>query len=181
MSSRTSTLLPPQGRWWGPLGRDERLWFWLVVAWALAMYVMMQFIWPAVGDQQMVFESYKVDPQAFAAQTDAFIAAHDSGEAIMSVPVVAPPAGDVYLLAERFRFRPHLRLRQGETYRLLLSSADVQHGFSLQPDNFNLQVLPGYVTAVTLTPKESGIYTLVCNEYCGPGHHIMLGRIEVNP
>jgi len=181
MTSRTSTLLPPQGRWWGPLGRDERLWFALVVAWALAMYLMMQFIWPAVGDQQMVFESYKVDPTQFAALTDAFIAEHDSGERLLNVPVVAPPPGDVYLLAERFRFRPHLRLQQGQTYRLLLSSADVQHGFSVLPDNFNLQVLPGYVTAVNLTPKESGIYTLVCNEYCGPGHHTMLGSIEVKP
>jgi hypothetical protein len=69
----------------------------------------------------------------------------------------------------------------GETYRFLLSSTDVQHGFSMQPDNVNLQVVPGYVTAITLTPKASGTYHIVCNEYCGPGHHIMLGRIEVTP
>ncbi|MBK8541523.1 MAG: cytochrome C oxidase subunit II [Ardenticatenia bacterium] len=180
MTTRTSTLLAPQGRWWGPLGKDERLWFALVVAWALAMYVMMQFVWPAVGEEQIVFDSYKVDPKVFQQLTDDYIAAHQTGT-LLNIPIVDAPPGDVYLLGERFRFRPLLNLKQGQTYRFLISSVDVQHGFSVQPDNFNLQVVPGYVTAVTLTPKEAGTYQIVCNEYCGPGHHLMLGRIEVTP
>lgn len=180
MTQRTSTLLAPQGRWWTPLGKDERLWFTLVVAWSLAMFVMMQFVWPAIGQQQVSFASYKVDPKTFQQLTEDYIKAHQTG-VLLGIPIVDAPPGDVYLLAERFRFRPLLNLKRGETYRFLLSASDVQHGFSLQPDNVNLQVVPGYVTAVTLTPKESGTYHIVCNEYCGPGHHTMLGRIEVTP
>lgn len=178
MNERSSTLIPPAGNWWQPLGRDERLWVSVVVVWALAMFVMMQFIWPAIGDQQIDFGSYRGDAKSFAAEAEAFIKANQVGEE-GGVPVVAPPPGDIYLTAERFQWRPILRLKRGQTYRLLLSSKDVQHGFSLQPDNVNFQVLPGYISAIRLTAKKSGNYPLLCNEFCGLGHHVMLGRIEV--
>lgn len=178
MSLRTSTLIRPEGRWWGPIGRDERAWVLVVTVWAVTMFVMMQFVWPAIGRQHITFESYRVAPAEFARLTDAYIAEHTTGDQ-GGIPVVRPEPGDVYMLSTRFQFRPMLHLRKGETYRLLLSSNDVQHGFSLQPSNVNFQVLPGYVSAITLTPLETGTYTLVCNEYCGTGHHLMLGRIEV--
>ena len=180
MTLRTSTLIGPEGRWWSPIGKDERLWVLVAAAWAVAMFIMMQFVWPAIGKQHISFESFRVEPSAFAVLADEYIAEHQSGEQA-GVPVVEPEPGDVYMLATRFQFRPLLKLKRGETYRLLLSSSDVQHGFSLQPSNLNFQVLPGYVSAITLTPLESGTYTLVCNEYCGTGHHLMLGQIEVAP
>lgn len=30
-----------------------------------------------------------------------------------------------------------------------------------------------------MTPDTSGEFTIVCNEYCGIGHHSMLGKIYV--
>lgn len=56
---------------------------------------------------------------------------------------------------------------------------DIQHGFSLQPLNLNFQVLPGYVHVIHLTPTRSGTFTIVCNEFCGIAHHLMVGRIVV--
>jgi len=56
---------------------------------------------------------------------------------------------------------------------------DWQHGFSLQPVNINMQILPGYEMVVTVTPDQAGEYTIVCNEYCGILHHTMLGKIYV--
>ncbi|MBX6377418.1 MAG: cytochrome C oxidase subunit II [Clostridia bacterium] len=179
MSTRTSTLVAPEGVWWTRLGRDERLWVAVTVVWALVMFVIMMFVWPLVGRQQVPRESYRVDPAAFHALTETFVQQYRVGE-MGGVPVVEPPpGGDVYLEASRFQFRPVVRLKKGETYRFLISSLDVQHGFSLQPDNLNLQVLPGYVQAVWLTPQRTGEYSLVCNEYCGLGHHVMSGRIVV--
>jgi cytochrome c oxidase subunit 2 len=32
---------------------------------------------------------------------------------------------------------------------------------------------------LTVTPNMSGEYTIVCNEFCGLGHHMMLGKIFV--
>ena len=68
---------------------------------------------------------------------------------------------------------------RGEAYRLHLSSADWQHGFSLQPVNINISVHPGYEQIITLTPTETGEFGIVCNEFCGIGHHTMTGLIRV--
>ncbi len=176
--ARNSTLIAPEGRWWAPLGRDERLWVLVTLIWALAMFAMMQLIWPRIGDQQTVIETFRVEPTAFQGLVTEFTETHQVEERA-GMPVVAPPPGPVYLLAMRYQFRPILRLQQGETYELHMSSLDVQHGLSLQPDNVNFQVLPGYVTVLKITPKEVGDYVVVCNEYCGTGHHLMLGGIEV--
>lgn len=178
MENRTSTLLPPRGTWWGPLGRDEKLWLVVITVWALAMFVMIMFIWPAIGRQQNSMETYRIDTQQFRELTNAFIEEHQTGD-INGVPVVSPPPGDVYLEASRFQWRPVLQLKKDETYRFLISSLDVQHGFSLQPDNVNFQVLPDYITALEMTPHETGEFTVLCNEYCGLGHHVMVGRVIV--
>src|SRR6185436_6091220 len=95
-------------------------------------------------------------------------------------PIVEPPAGgDAYLMGRMWQWYPALRLRMGETYRIHLSSLDLQHGFSLQPLNMNFQVLPGYDHVLTLTPTSKGEFTLVCNEFCGIGHDKMFTKIIV--
>jgi cytochrome c oxidase subunit 2 len=95
-------------------------------------------------------------------------------------PVVRPPAGeDVYMLGRLWEWWPILELKKDQSYRIHLSSVDWQHGFSLQPTNINIQVLPGLEHVLTLTPTEAGTFGVVCNEYCGIGHHTMTGRIYV--
>jgi cytochrome c oxidase subunit 2 len=178
MIVRNSSLIAPKGRWWSPLGRDERLWVLVTVVWALSMFVMMQLIWPRIGQQNVDISTFRVDPAEYGRIVTEFVDANQVDER-GGIPVVEAEPGDVYLQASRYQFRPILRLKRGQSYNLHLSSLDVQHGFSLQPDNINLQVLPGYVTRIKITPKETGDYVIVCNEYCGTGHHIMLGGIEV--
>jgi cytochrome c oxidase subunit 2 len=93
---------------------------------------------------------------------------------------VRPPAGgDAYMLARTFDWWPILELEKGKPYKLHISSLDLQHGFSLQPVNMNIQVHPGLEHIVTITPTEIGSYGVLCNEYCGLGHHVMTGRIYV--
>jgi cytochrome c oxidase subunit 2 len=181
VATRFSSLAKPQGVWWRALGRDERLWVGIAVIWGLAMFVMITAIWPLIGNQQNWIRSYRTTPAEFRARVDEFIAAYQVGERA-GVPVVAPPpGGDVYLEALSFAWRPVIQLRRGETYRFLISSRDVQHGFSLvmAPHSINYQILPGYVTEVLLTPEQAGEYPIMCNEFCGLGHHLMLGRIIV--
>lgn len=173
-----TALTAPPRVWWRPLGRDERLWAAVAVLWGLVMFAT-HGIWQRAGSPATPTEAYRMEPARFVRQYEEFVRRYQVGEE-GGVPVVEPPPGsDVYLLAVQFQFRPILRLRQGETYTLHLSSADVQHGLSLQPVNLNLQVLPGYVHVVRLTPREPGVYALVCNEYCGLGHHVMTGRLIV--
>ena len=96
------------------------------------------------------------------------------------VPVVAPPPGsEVYLLARMWQWYPVLKLQKGVNYTLHLSSADVNHGFSLYPVNLNFQVVPGYDHVITIKPQAPGTYPIVCNEFCGVGHQNMVGKIIV--
>ena len=101
-------------------------------------------------------------------------------ETEQNFPVVRPPPGsDVYMLGRLWQWWPLLELEKDKTYRLHLSSMDWQHGFSLQPLNINLQIVPGYEMVLTLTPDTSGEFTVICNEFCGIGHHNMVGKIYV--
>ena len=101
-------------------------------------------------------------------------------EGARKTPVVKPPVGtDIYLVGRLWEWWPIFELQVGQTYRMHLASMDWQHGFSLQPANLNVQVLPGYDMVMTITPNKVGEASIICNEYCGIGHHTMLGKIHV--
>ncbi|MBE9515611.1 MAG: cytochrome C oxidase subunit II [Proteobacteria bacterium] len=177
-----TSLSPPSKRiWWKePVERVELVWIGLVVVWGLIMTFMMPY-WHVVGNQNLSNEAYRMTAQQFMAKAQEMVDQHEvRQETDRNFPVVAPPAGsDVYLVARLWDWWPILELQKGESYRLHLSSMDWQHGFSLQPTNLNIQVLPGLDMVVTVTPNQSGEFSIVCNEYCGIGHHKMVGKIYV--
>ena len=71
------------------------------------------------------------------------------------------------------------KLKKGVQYTLHLSSEDVNHGFSLFPVNLNFQVIPGYDYGLKIVPNKSGDFRIICNEFCGIGHHTMVGKVVV--
>lgn len=175
-----SSFLPPSERnWWStPVGKQEVLWIGIALIWCLIMFLMMPY-WHVYGKQNLSNEAYQTTPQKFQARVDEMVARHKVGDEA-GLPVVRPPAGsDVYMLGRLWQWYPILELEKNQSYRLHLSSLDWQHGFSLQPVNINLQIVPGYEMVVTVTPDQAGEYTVVCNEFCGIGHHLMLGKIYV--
>lgn len=68
---------------------------------------------------------------------------------------------------------------KGATVTYKVATTDVVHGFSIAGTNANMIVEPGYVSEVTVTHNKKGVFTIVCNEYCGVGHHAMFGTLEV--
>ena len=76
-------------------------------------------------------------------------------------------------------WKPVLRLQKGASYVLHISALDVNHGFSLYPANINFQIVPGYDYGLEITPNKAGEYKILCNEFCGISHHLMLGKIVV--
>lgn len=173
---------PPENKlWWNePIEKTEIIWIGFCLIWALIMFAMMPY-WHLVGHQNLTNEAYRVDPEAHVARAEAMVDKYTvREEGDTGYPVVHPPAGsDVYLVARRWEWYPILEFEKDKSYRLHISSADWMHGFSLQPTNINLQVHPGYDFVVTLTPNQAGEFAIVCNEYCGIGHHTMLGKIYV--
>ena len=175
-----SGVVAPRGVWWRPVNRQERTWIAIAFVWCMVLFAMMPF-WHLKGGQNPTGFRSRVDPQAFAERTLRFVEEHQVGEE-NGIPVVAPPPGaDVYLLAQMWRWYPALRLKEGVTYNFHLSALDVNHGFGLYPANLNIQVIPGYDYGLKITPNRPGEYRIVCNEFCGVGHHNMLGSIVVEP
>ena len=176
-----SIFSPEQRIWWKePVEKSEILWITIALVWALFMFFMMPY-WHLTGKQNLSSEAYKVRPEAYAAKTEKAARQYKvREEGSTGIPVVRPPAGgDVYMLARLWDWWPILELKKGEKYRLHLSSLDWLHGFSLQPTNINIQVHPNYEMVLTITPDETGVFSVVCNEFCGIGHHQMVGRIHV--
>lgn len=173
-------IAPPSNRnWWKePVHKVELIWAGIAFLWGIAMFFMMIY-WHGVGQQNLSNEAYRTTPADYAAKVDKMIAAYTVRQE-GAYPVVHPPPGsDVYLMARVYMWWPMLELEKGQTYRLHLSSIDLQHGFSLQPVNINIQVHPGYEMVIHMTPNQAGQFGIICNEYCGFGHHTMTGRIYV--
>src|SRR3989304_7853615 len=180
-----SAIQPPTNRlWWKePIERVEITWIAVAFIWCLFLFFMMPY-WHVFGKQNLANEAYRNTPDKFTAKTqemvDKFRVREEVGLNDQKIPVVRPPAGsDVYLIARLWQWWPILELAEGQSYRVHLSSLDWQHGFSLQPINVNLSVHPGYEMVVTMTPEETGEFGTVYNEFCGIGHHLMVGKIYV--
>ena len=178
-----TSLAPPRNRlWWNePIEKVELIWISLVFVWGLIMAFMMPF-WHVTGNQNLSNETYKTTPEAYLAKVQKMVSEYTvrTGPGVKQFPVVRPPAGgDAYMVGRLWDWWPILELQKGETYRLHLSSIDWQHGFSLQPSNINIQVVPNYEHVIYVTPNQSGEYSVICNEYCGIMHHTMIGKIFV--
>ncbi len=174
-------IQPVKGNWWSePLHRMEIIWISIAFLWGLVMFFAMIY-WHLEGEQNLSNEAYRITPDAFAEKTEAMVEQYQIGEeGDTGVPVVHPPPGsEVYMISRLWEWWPVLELEKDQSYRLHLSSMDWQHGFSLQPTNINLQVHPDYEMVLTITPNETGDFFVVCNEFCGVGHHTMVGKIRV--
>ena len=179
MHTETHTgLESPKGIWWKPAHKTERTWVAIAFGWCMVLFAMMP-LWQVKGGQNPSGIRRKVEPAAFYARTQEFITQYQIGDD-RGMPIVAPPAGsDIYLTAMSFQWTPILQLEQGKEYILHLSSLDVNHGLSLYPINVNFQVVPGYDYGLRVTPTAAGDFRIICNEFCGIGHHTMVGRVIV--
>jgi cytochrome c oxidase subunit 2 len=89
---------------------------------------------------------------------------------------------DVYIIAQQFVFRPDpVTVPAGSTVTFHVTSADVVHGFQVVGTNVNLMVVPGQATVATVEFDDPAEYGVVCNEYCGSGHHTMAAELNVVP
>jgi cytochrome c oxidase subunit 2 len=173
-------ITPPTTRiWWKePVAKVELIWIVIAFTWGLVMFFTMIY-WHGAGEQNLSNEAYKTTPEEYAAKANAMVESYQVRDET-GYPVVHPPAGsDVYLIARLWQWWPILELEKGQTYRVHMSSMDWQHGFSLQPTNINISVHPNYDMVVTMTPDQAGEFGIVCNEFCGIGHHMMVGKIYV--
>lgn len=152
------------------VGLYERLWMWAAGG---LIVVMLGTLGYAVVIQGLRPPSHieTIDPQA--ARSDPRFA---------TTGVATNPDGSVTVtgLAAMFAFDPgEIRVPARKRVTFRLTSPDVTHGFQIVGTNGNAMIVPGYVTQFTTVFPRAGEYLIVCNEYCGLGHHVMSGKLIV--
>lgn len=89
---------------------------------------------------------------------------------------------EAYVVAQTFIFQPDpIEVPTDAEVTFYVTSRDVIHGFAVVGTNTNAMVVPGEVSAMTVEFDDPGEYGVVCNEYCGAGHHDMEGNLIVHP
>jgi cytochrome c oxidase subunit 2 len=79
-----------------------------------------------------------------------------------------------------YGFTPaEIRVPAGKRVTFRMTSTDVTHGFLIVGTNANTMLVPGYVSQFTTVFQRPGEYLIVCNEYCGLGHHLMSAKLIV--
>ncbi|WP_323775833.1 cytochrome c oxidase subunit II [Leisingera sp.] len=67
----------------------------------------------------------------------------------------------------------------GKPVKLLLRSIDVLHNFYVPEFRAKMDMVPGMVTYIWLTPTRTGAFEVLCAEYCGTAHPFMRGYVSV--
>lgn len=87
---------------------------------------------------------------------------------------------EVILVAMAFGYDPaKIEIPAGAKVTFHVTSKDVIHSFTIAGTNVNMEIVPGHISSRSYTFEKAGSYLVLCNEYCGAGHHFMNMEIEV--
>ena len=87
---------------------------------------------------------------------------------------------ELIFVASAFVYNPgHIEVPKGAKVKIIATTTDVIHGFAVAGTNINMMLEPGYISEYITTFNKPGEFLVLCNEYCGVGHHMMNSRIEV--
>ena len=171
----------PEGNWWDePVNRRESMWLGIAGVWSLGIFGWMSGF-TRFGEQNPVGQTYAVTPDEFQQAVQAYKDEADETEE----GYLIPPGDSVYIAGRRFDWDGlPVVLEADREYDIHLGAYDVQHGFSIRPEEtlskqINLQIFPDHEWIIPMTFDEPGTYHVICNEFCGRGHNGMHGRLIV--
>lgn len=161
--------------WYKPFAREEKIWLATAIAVALIMAIVTIYWHLSGAKSEVPSTAIELSPRDALSRARDFASRYEGK--------LVPPDQEVYLTGIRFTWIPsEIVLKKGVVYKFIISSADVQHGLSIiGPDGsvINLMVMPGMGYIANIVFEKPGVYEIRCNEYCGVGHHGMIGRIIV--
>ena len=84
------------------------------------------------------------------------------------------------MLAFAFGYAPEkMEIPLGATVHFQITSKDVVHGFQIPGTNINMMAVPGEVNHLTYKFDKAGNFLILCNEYCGVAHEMMMTTLIV--
>jgi cytochrome c oxidase subunit 2 len=104
---------------------------------------------------------------------------------------LAAPAGalEIHLIAKQWMWKTQhpngareidaLHIPVDKPVRLVMTSQDVIHSFFVPAFRVKQDVVPGREAEIWFQATRTGVFPLLCAEYCGTDHSMMLGRITV--
>ena len=72
-----------------------------------------------------------------------------------------------------------LHVPVGRPVKLIMTSEDVIHNFSIPAMRVKADVIPGRFVQIWFEPTRPGTYQIFCAEYCGTQHSGMIGQVVV--
>jgi cytochrome c oxidase subunit 2 len=149
----------------------EKIWMWAA---ALVVVVFMAFVGVSTFAQS-------IHPPSHVETIDPTKVFQDARFSRLGIPTELPDGTiEVQMAALMFSFVPNeVRVPAGRRIRFRMTSVDVTHGFLVSGTNANTMLVPGYISQFTTIFNTPGDYLVVCQEFCGNGHHAMHARILV--
>ena len=96
------------------------------------------------------------------------------------VSTQAPEPRVIEVTVKRFEFEPaRIEVTEGETVRLVVSSADGVHGFGVKKFKISKKIPRGEQVTIEFSPTAVGEFEILCTEYCGKGHEDMKATLVV--
>jgi cytochrome c oxidase subunit 2 len=88
---------------------------------------------------------------------------------------------EVYAVAQMWQFQPtQIYIPVGSEVDFYVTSKDVVHGFNISDKNVNMMAIYGNINKNTVKFEKTGIYKIICHEYCGVGHQAMQAEVIVS-
>jgi plastocyanin len=87
---------------------------------------------------------------------------------------------EIKITARRFQFDPRtITVQKGQPVRLVITSADVDHGFKIEEFGIDQKIEARKTAIVEFTPDRAGRFEFRCSVVCGAGHDDMFGELVV--
>ena len=97
-----------------------------------------------------------------------------------SAQAPGPAPVEIKITARRFQFEPRtITVQKGRPVRLVITSADTDHGFAIKELGINQKIKANATTVVEFTPSRTGKFEFSCSVFCGDGHEDMTGELVV--
>ena len=90
------------------------------------------------------------------------------------------PDVKIDVVMKKYTITPaEIRVKKGQTVQLTVSTADVQHGFSVPDLGIKEPIQKGKPAVIVFQARKAGTFPVACSIICGPGHDDMAAKIVV--